>query len=284
MATQMLKALRLPPQTEVTAMTVVPEHTFLGGITLGVQGGVVRQGAHETREKKASELLGKPVSTLETDGLEVRSLVCTGNPAEEIVKRSHGMRSNLVVIGAKGAGDPERFPLGSVAQKVMKYADTSVLLAREKATAIRRVLLATDGSKHSDAAVQFLLDLPLPRKSQVFVVTVLHSHTAVWLKTPTLNLKTNRKLLEELQAREENTARSLLDSVKKKFRENKYNTESLTLKGEPAEEILMAAETLTPELIVLGAKGLTGIENFLLGSVAPKVARFSRYSVLIVRP
>jgi len=37
METKMLEALRPPPQTEITVLTVVPEHTFLGGITLGKQ-------------------------------------------------------------------------------------------------------------------------------------------------------------------------------------------------------------------------------------------------------
>jgi len=41
MATRTLKALRLPSRTEVTVMPVVPEHTFLGGITLDMlKGGV----------------------------------------------------------------------------------------------------------------------------------------------------------------------------------------------------------------------------------------------------
>lgn len=35
-AARMLEALRLPVQTEVTILTVVPETTFLGGITLDV--------------------------------------------------------------------------------------------------------------------------------------------------------------------------------------------------------------------------------------------------------
>ena len=35
MATKMLEALWLSSRTEVTVLTVVPEHTFLGGITLG---------------------------------------------------------------------------------------------------------------------------------------------------------------------------------------------------------------------------------------------------------
>jgi len=37
METKMLEALRPPPQTEITVLTVVPEHTFLGSITLGKQ-------------------------------------------------------------------------------------------------------------------------------------------------------------------------------------------------------------------------------------------------------
>lgn len=42
MAAKTLKALRLPSRTEVTVMTVVPEHTFLGGITLDTfKGGVL---------------------------------------------------------------------------------------------------------------------------------------------------------------------------------------------------------------------------------------------------
>jgi len=34
MATRTLKALRLPSRTEVTVMTVVPEHTFWEGLLL----------------------------------------------------------------------------------------------------------------------------------------------------------------------------------------------------------------------------------------------------------
>ncbi|MEJ2740285.1 MAG: universal stress protein, partial [Dehalococcoidia bacterium] len=65
--------------------------------------------------------------------------------------------------------------------------------------------------------------------------------------------------------------------------EKGYKVTPLLLKGEPAEERLNAAETLNPELIVIGARGLTGIEAFFLGSVSQRVARFSKYSVLIVR-
>ena len=285
MAIKMLRALQLSPQTEVTVMTVVPEHTFLGGITLNMLRGPAgaRERTHKAQEHKATELLQKPVKTLRATGLEVESLVCWGRPAEEIIKTARTMGAELVTIGAKGVDDPERFPLGSVAQKVMKYADTSVLLVREKTTNIRRILLATDGSSHSEVVARFLLDLPLPRKSHLFLVTVLQAHIAALVKMPTLDLETNRKLLEELQEKEESAARSLMAKTRRQFQEKGYEVTSMVLRGDPAEEILMAAETFNPELIALGAKGVTGIEAFLLGSVAQRVARFSRYSVLIAR-
>jgi nucleotide-binding universal stress UspA family protein len=283
MAIKTLKALQLPHQTEVTVMTVVPEHTFLGAITLYMLSGTAaaRKRAHKAQEQKAAELLKKPVEAMLGSGVKAESLVCWGRPAEQIIKQAHEMRADLVVVGAKGRDDSPRFPIGSVAQKVMKYASPSVLLVREGTAAIRRVLLATDGSKYSEVAVSFLLDLPLPRKARVILVTALQSHIAALVKMPTLDLETNQQLIAELQAAEELAARNLLDKAKKQFQKKGYFTESLILRGDPAEEILAAAETLHPELVVLGAKGLTGIEAFLLGSVAQRVAKFSRYSVLL---
>ena len=173
MATKMLEALR-PPRTEITVLTMVPEHTFLGGITLGKLKGV--SVAKEAQQQKALELLQGPVQALNAMQLKVHSLVRWGNPAEQILKVTAESAALLIVMGAKGLTDPLAFRLGGVAQTVMKHAKASVLLVREtttiatievpsrKRTGINRVLLATDGSKYSQTVTQFLIDLPLPRQ------------------------------------------------------------------------------------------------------------------------
>jgi len=284
MATKSLTALQVFPRSQVTVMTVVPEHTFLGGLTLQrLKSRAAKGTTGKAQDKAASKLLQGPVDMLLAAGANVETLVTRGNPAQQIVKQAHEMHADLVAIGAKGITGSPRFPLGGVAHKVVKYADTSVLLAKEGTTRVRRVLLAIDGSKYSDAAARFLLALPLPRKSRVFLVTSLESHVAALLKMPTLDLETNRNILLQLQEAEEQSARSLMGKTHKLFQAKKYDTELMVLRGEPAEQILVAARTLNPELVVVGAKGVTGIETFLLGSVAQRVARFSRYSVLIVR-
>ncbi len=55
------------------------------------------------------------------------------------------------------------------------------------------------------------------------------------------------------------------------------------MEGQPAKEILKLAEEQSVDLIVMGTLGRSGIEKFLLGSVADKVIRGSSIPVMVVR-
>jgi len=294
MATRMMTALHLPSRTVVTVLTVVPEHTFLGGITLHkLRGTSTRK---EAERKKGLEMLESTVQALSACKLKVESLVRWGDPAEEILKAFNESSASLIVMGAKGLTDPLAFRLGSVAQTVMKHARASVLLVRNKpagtnqtistskeTTNINRVLLATDGSKYSDAVTQFLLALPLPRRSEVIIMTALLSHLTAWVKTPTLDFQTNQELLARLQAAEEAEARKITAKAEKQFQNKGYKTASVVIRGGAGESILVAAKEYKPDIIALGSRGLSGIESLLLGSVAERIARYADCSVLIGR-
>jgi nucleotide-binding universal stress UspA family protein len=54
--------------------------------------------------------------------------------------------------------------------------------------------------------------------------------------------------------------------------------------GDPAHQIIQAAEEFDAQLVVVGASGLTGLARFLLGSVALNVARHAHRPVLVARP
>jgi nucleotide-binding universal stress UspA family protein len=60
-------------------------------------------------------------------------------------------------------------------------------------------------------------------------------------------------------------------------------SERLIVEGNPASEILRIAEDDRIDMIVMGSIGKTGLEKFLMGSVAEKVVHNSKLPVLIVR-
>ena len=53
--------------------------------------------------------------------------------------------------------------------------------------------------------------------------------------------------------------------------------------GDPAEAILDTASEQNADLIVVGSRGLSGVQRFLLGSVSQKVSEHAACSVMIVR-
>jgi nucleotide-binding universal stress UspA family protein len=54
--------------------------------------------------------------------------------------------------------------------------------------------------------------------------------------------------------------------------------------GRPAEEIVAAAGELNCDSIVISTRGLTGLDRYLIGSVADRVARTAPCPVVLIRP
>lgn len=54
--------------------------------------------------------------------------------------------------------------------------------------------------------------------------------------------------------------------------------------GEPVEEIIRLANIYKADLILIGSRGLTGMQRILLGSVSSQIATDAPCSVLVVKP
>ena len=75
----------------------------------------------------------------------------------------------------------------------------------------------------------------------------------------------------------------LVEQDVQKLIEAGFTSQPVCVVGNPAEEILDVAATQHADLIVLGAKGLSGIDRFLLGSVSTRVVQHAKGAVLVVR-
>ncbi len=158
-----------------------------------------------------------------------------------------------------------------------------MLVAKKEGDSISKVLVPLDGSKYSDEVVQFLLRIPLPRHTEILIMTVVQSFGAAFVKAYTLDLAYDQEIIAELQKAEEKAAQRLMVEAESQFRKAGYKVSAIVARGDPSREILREAAEQDVDLIAMGTRGLSGVRSFLLGSVAQRIAGHSKASVLIVR-
>jgi nucleotide-binding universal stress UspA family protein len=270
----------------LTALTVIPDHVFLGGHTLTRflrQSGLPKSELRLADTETVRQHLSDWCNPLATHGFEVHTMVVRGNPADQIIKACREAEADLVILGAKGTSSVSRFLLGTVAQRLMRYAPCSVLIARGTVQKLNRVLVPIDGSDNARGAADFLMQIPLPADTEVHLLSVVESHWDALISTPTLNMTDNAEIVDGLQHAEDRAARSLLAEEWERFHSRGYKVTSTVAYGNPPQQILKAAEDQKVDMIVVGAKGLSGIRGFLLGGVAQRTARYANCAVLIAR-
>jgi nucleotide-binding universal stress UspA family protein len=145
-----------------------------------------------------------------------------------------------------------------------------------------KILLATDGSDYSKAAVNSVADRPWPEGSEVMIVSAMEipyaPTTETWVLPDGYNMELERVAKERADA-------AVKDAVER-IKSGKSSGLAVTTKiisGSAREVIMDEAEKWGPDLIVLGSHGYSGWRRFLLGSVSHAVATHAHCSVEIVR-
>jgi nucleotide-binding universal stress UspA family protein len=136
------------------------------------------------------------------------------------------------------------------------------------------IVVGTDGSPGAEAAVQKAIELTRGSGATVHLVCAYPVPTA----------------LERigLTARQEPTdlrgvALDVLARDERRFTEAGFDVEKHAREGDPAHTIINVANEESADLIVVGARGNTGMRRFTLGSVAIKLAHNAPSSLLIVQ-
>jgi len=123
--------------------------------------------------KSASDKLGKA-------GLQATAKVLEGHPRIAVAEYAKESGADLVLAGSHGATGLVRFLIGSVAQAALRRSPCSVEIVRRPsqgsatASAAMKILIGTDGSDCSMAAVRSVAQHPWPPGSQMRVISVVH--------------------------------------------------------------------------------------------------------------
>ena len=210
-------------------------------------------------------------------GGELHFSVESGTPYAVIVEQAEARGSTVVVIGAHGRSGARRLALGSVTERVVRYAPCPVRVVRE-APGSRHVLAATDFSEPAGRAVAVAAEEARRTGGRL---TVLHSleHANV-IAAPLPGTLVVPPIGSEQRAREVADAHERLSNA---VRGLGVEVEPLVTDGDAARDVVQTAESLPAHLVVLGTIGRTGFARLLLGSVAETVVRQAPCPVHVVR-
>lgn len=81
-------------------------------------------------KKRARNIIDNVIVDIGSHEYTITGLVEEGDVAATIIDIANTMNCNLIVLGSKGASEIGRYPIGSVANKVVQYARKPVMVVR----------------------------------------------------------------------------------------------------------------------------------------------------------
>lgn len=144
-----------------------------------------------------------------------------------------------------------------------------------------RILVAYDGSRFADAAVDELLKRPWPAGSKVRLVTAIEP--VRWIP-PTPGLELLSPFGERLEARvREETYHQIQRALARLAARSDLVGSYEIREGEAKNALLEAIRDWRPDLVLAGSRGKSPFERLLLGSVSHALVSHAPCSVEIVR-
>ena len=135
------------------------------------------------------------------------------------------------------------------------------------------ILVAVDGSKHSDDAFSIAMDMAQKYGSQLLVLHVFQGGTG-----------SSTMVSPGFEDDMRSIGQQILDSYEAKVNERRLQNVRMPLQeGDAAQRIMETANEEKCGLLLIGSRGRGGFKELLLGSVSHKVTNHADCPVLVVK-
>jgi nucleotide-binding universal stress UspA family protein len=145
-----------------------------------------------------------------------------------------------------------------------------------------KILIATDGSKYSEKAIQMVKHFALDDNSEVKIISVVDMTLPLGVDIYTGGyMPSTIEIEKNIREHSANVLKEAKVKINEIFANIKITTDVLV--GSPESRIVETAEEMKADLIIVGSHGYNSWERLLLGSVSDSVVHHAPCSVLIVR-
>ena len=236
--------------------------------------------ALESRE--AQRILGEQIGALaELRGLPSRALVVAGDPFDGILRAASSTAADLIVMGAHRKQLLRDILVGTTIERVIRTGPVPVLMVnREVEQPYRTALAPVDLSEPSVNAIRTGMALGLSGGARLALV---HAFLPL-AKGQMFYAGLSRETIDGYVADEGLRATKELIAFLEANGLDDYGQSMRVDEGAPFEVISKVVEQSSPDVLIMGTHGRTGIVKALLGSVTEEVLRSLDVDILAVPP
>lgn len=209
------------------------------------------------RERRRSAAYLQALAERIANGTGVQERVVTGEASREIVAEARRCHADLIAMSSHGRSGIREWAFGSVAERVLRTTHVPVLVIRgngSKPSAIRKILIALDGSEEALEVVRPAAELAAALGAEVLLVHAGKSFPAAFTK-----------------------ARTILEELKVPFA-------SKLVGGDAAAAILRTLQEEQADVLALTTAGRSKRDHLFFGSVAEEILRKCTRPLLVVHP
>ena len=238
------------------------------------------------KETAPEDMIGSVITRLKSRGFTADQLLLDGRPAAAIVEAIIDGGFELTVLGAGNRSRLGRIVMGSVSTKVLHASPTSVLIVHRPSELERpvRVLLGTDGSRHSDLAVDQLIEFLDPSTCEIEVVSVAeHLMPVISFPIPREGYATSASTPEQ-EKEWLDAAEGVATSAATRLEAAGFKTNVRARLGAPSLQLLDEVDEFKADLVIVGSTGLGGLQKATLGSVSDQMVRHAPATLVARRP
>ena len=265
-----------PRGTRARVLSVVEDEAIPAEVWR--EAGYTVEAVRQEMRRRGEEISALTVEPLRRLGIEAEVTIMRGDPSWLINFEARGWSADMIFIRAHNRTDFRNWMLGSVARSVARSAPCSVEVVRPPefspagvSDGSMKILLATDGSIHSDEAARVFAARLWPEGTEVKVMSMVNP---IAYSVEELGL---------YQGGSTKRAHRAIGEAARVLGEAGLRVSAEVVAGRAARRIIEAAREMGADLIAVGTEDRRGLGRLLFGSVSEEVANGAHCSVSIFR-